>query len=35
MKHTGTVELETQRLILRRFRAVDADKMFENWAGSE
>lgn len=35
MKHTGTVELETQRLILRRFRADDADKMFENWAGSE
>ena len=32
MKHTGTVRLETERLILRRFKTQDADMMFNNWA---
>ena len=32
MKHQGTQVLETERLILRRFRIEDADLMFKNWA---
>ena len=33
MNHTGTVELETERLRLRRFRTEDAGSCLENWAG--
>lgn len=32
MKHGGTVRLETERLILRRFTLDDAEAMFKNWA---
>ena len=32
MKHCGTKTLETERLILRRFREDDAEAMFRNWA---
>lgn len=32
MNHKGTQVLETERLILRRFRLEDADLMFKNWA---
>ena len=32
MNHKGTVTLETERLILRRFILEDADAMFKNWA---
>lgn len=32
MQHKGTVILETKRLILRRFKADDAESMFFNWA---
>lgn len=32
MKHLGTIEIETERLILRRFTVEDAPKMFANWA---
>ena len=32
MNHKGTVALETERLILRRFTIEDADAMFKNWA---
>lgn len=32
MIHKGTVTLETERLILRRFVAEDANAMFNNWA---
>ena len=35
MKHQGTVTLETERLILRRFAVTDAEAMFRNWASSE
>lgn len=35
MKHTGTVTLETERLILRRFTADDAPAMFANWAADK
>lgn len=32
VKHLGTRQIETERLILRRFTVEDADKMYENWA---
>ena len=30
MKHQGTVELETDRLFLRRLSEADANEMFKN-----
>ena len=32
MKHCGTMQLETQRLLLRRFTEQDIPAMFKNWA---
>lgn len=32
MKHKGTQKIETERLILRKFRVSDAQMMFNNWA---
>ena len=32
MEHKGTVRLESERLILRRFEITDAREMFNNWA---
>ena len=32
MNHCGTQKLETERLLLRRFAASDADAMYKNWA---
>ena len=32
MKHCGTRQIESERLILRRFRLEDASAMYENWA---
>lgn len=32
MENKGTKTLETDRLILRRFRLEDAERMFQNWA---
>ena len=32
MNHKGTIQLETERLILRRFTIDDAPVMFKNWA---
>lgn len=32
MNHTGTKNLETDRLVLRRFRLEDAEAMYKNWA---
>ena len=32
MNKAGTQRIETQRLILRRFRIDDAEDMFNNWA---
>lgn len=32
LEHKGTVALETERLILRQFKAEDAEAMFHNWA---
>jgi ribosomal-protein-alanine N-acetyltransferase len=35
MNHKGTVTLETERLILRRFTIDDAEAMFQNWASDD
>jgi ribosomal-protein-alanine N-acetyltransferase len=35
MKHSGTAEIESRRLILRRFRDGDADDIFDNWASDD
>ncbi len=35
MNHQGTKELETDRLILRRFRIEDAEEMYVNWASDD
>ena len=35
MNHQGTVTLETERLILRRFAEDDAPVMYRNWTSSE
>lgn len=35
MKHLGTVQLETERLILRPFRLEDAEAMYKNWASDD
>ena len=32
MRHAGTQEIETPRLILRRLLPEDADRMYVNWA---
>lgn len=31
LEHKGTVTLETDRLILRRFKPGDAEAMYANW----
>ncbi|MCM1168274.1 MAG: GNAT family N-acetyltransferase [Ruminococcus sp.] len=35
MEHKGTVKLETERLILRRFEERDAETAFRNWMSSD
>jgi [ribosomal protein S5]-alanine N-acetyltransferase len=35
MNHKGTVRIETERLVLRRFRADDAAAAFRNWTGDD
>lgn len=35
MNHKGTIKIETERLILRRFTMKDAEAMFNNWASDE
>jgi len=35
VKHMGTVTLETERLVLRRFSMADCRAAFENWTGDE
>ena len=35
LKHTGTQEIKTKRLTLRRFTIEDAKPMFETWANDE
>lgn len=35
MEHIGTQTIETERLILRKFKLSDAQNMFDNYAGRE
>ena len=35
LTHKGTQEIRTERLLLRRFRAEDAKRMFDTWANDE
>lgn len=35
MDHKGSIKLETERLILRKFKAEDAKEVFENWGCNE
>lgn len=35
MNHKGTVTLETERLVLRKYKITDAEDMYSNWATSE
>ena len=35
LKHSGTLTLETNRLILRPFTVEDASAMYENWASDD
>ncbi len=35
MEHKGTVTLETERLILRRFASSDAESAFKNWTSND
>ena len=35
MKHVGTITLETERLILRKFELSDSKAMFNNWANDD
>ena len=32
MNHKGTITLETERLVLRRFTIKDSGFMYQNWA---
>lgn len=32
LDHSGTVKIETERLVMRRFNIDDVDSMFNNWA---
>lgn len=35
MDHIGTIELQTDRLILRRLTLEDAEEMYRNWASDD
>ena len=35
MNHKGTKTIETERLILRRFKILDYDQMYRNWASED
>lgn len=35
MKHKGSITLETDRLILRKFEITDANNMYNNWASDD
>ena len=35
LNHKGTVTIETERLILRRFALEDAEAMYRNWASDD
>ena len=31
LNHTGTQNIETERLLIRKFKIDDAQQMFDNW----
>ena len=35
MKHKGSIKLETERLILRKFKVEDAKEVFKNWTSDD
>ena len=35
MEHKGTIRIETDRLVLRRFTPDDAEAIFNNWASDD
>lgn len=35
MKNLGTITIETERLILRKFKLTDVDDMYKNWANDD
>ncbi len=35
LRHKGSIEIKTDRLVLRRFRVEDANEMFDNWASRD
>lgn len=35
MKNNGTIQLESDRLILRKIKLADAEEMFNNWANDQ
>lgn len=35
MQHCGTINLETDRLILRKYNRIDAAAMYKNWASDD
>ena len=35
LNHKGTIIIETERLLLRKFEIFDAEDMFYNWANDE
>lgn len=35
MEHKGTVMIETDRLLLRRFEEADIEAAFRNWTSDE
>ena len=35
MNHKGTIQLETDRLILRKLKLEDAEEVFTNWSSDD
>lgn len=35
MKYKGSINLETERLVLRKLRETDAEEVFKNWTSDD
>ena len=35
LEHKGSIEIKTERLLLRKFRINDAEEIFATWTGDE
>ena len=35
LEHKGTVDIKTDRLLLRKFQIIDAEEIFEAWTRDE